>query len=140
VSAWIVNPEHIAAIVGTATARQPDDMPDTALNLAVALSTENVRSINYRYSDREPWDAALPSEEQVAAWASAPLGRTDFEKAVGCLDYQSCEHPGWESSEARKWLVEVLEASRAWPDEARIHTWGIDDNPETTRSRTDNVY
>lgn len=126
-SAWIVNPEHIAAIVGTATARQPDDMPDTALNLAVALSTENVRSINYRYSDREPWDAA-------------PLGRTDFEKAVGCLNYQSCEHPGWESSEARKWLAGVLEASRAWPDEARIHTWGIDDNPETTRSRTDNVY
>ncbi len=75
------------------------------------LVLENVRSVNHRYPDT----GTLPGpNDELAEWATAydtPLtalrrGRrptaVEALKLVDCYEYQSCEHDGWRTSQARR--------------------------------------
>jgi hypothetical protein len=66
----------------------------TAGPVGAMLRAENRRSVDHRYDEQE-W-------EQPYLFTELP-GRPDpvvVLKAIACYRYQSCEHPGWRSSEA----------------------------------------
>lgn len=76
--------------------------------LGKMLWNENHRSVAYRYPDEQ--DGWLGTDhEDVALYryqhSQAPkLSAVGALKAIRCLDYQSCEHPQWEDSEAKRFL------------------------------------
>ena len=93
------------------------------------LWTENLRSVSYLYPKDEdgqrPGPVDLTDEEIIAYAFSAidrPLSPVAVLKALGCFEYQSCEHPGWETSEAKAFC----EALRNW---TVLKLEGYDDAP-----------
>lgn len=79
----------------------------TADSIGQMLAFENAASVLYRYPDHD-------NSEYVPEWTTDDSYRypgnvrrpTPVEglKLIACLEYQSCEHPGWKSSEARRFL------------------------------------
>ena len=65
------------------------------------LLAENVNSVNYRYREESPTGGILYDH------LAPDLRPIEVIKACDCLDYQSCEHPGWENSLACKLLKEI---------------------------------
>lgn len=67
------------------------------------LWRENVVSVAYRYSlaTRDP-DELSSYNRDVAAYEYEPCAVTaqQIDADIDCLDYQSCEHDGWEASAA----------------------------------------
>ena len=97
------------------------------------LLSENVASVSHRYSysGRVQYygaeEAAKMDDDTIetlpgptdrfymAPYVFAPFGRFDGSPgkvfaAVDCLDYQSCEHDGWRSSEAYSFLRSLRDA------------------------------
>jgi len=95
--------------------------PDTADSIGAMLTVENVRSVQYRYPE-DSFDT-LPGPINNGWAATAMLGRYEYPaaygrgpiaiaagprrltavealKAIDGYEYQSCEHPGWKTSEA----------------------------------------
>lgn len=78
------------------------------------LWRENARSVAYRYREDE-----IPAPDAPRAWldprAARFTHREDFTarvvKAVSCYVYQSCEHPGWDSSRAKAWCDALIMAA-----------------------------
>jgi hypothetical protein len=73
--------------------------------------------VNYRYDE-----TTQPSFE-LCQWAAFhEFSKVQIIKAVRCLEYQSCEHPGWEESAACRLLRAIIgdDATRNLPgyDEA----------------------
>ena len=75
--------------------------------LGETLLRETVRSVWHRYED----------EDMIPDWARQrytykdpgfALSPVEFIKALQCYRYQSCEHPGWEGSEADRLTKEAL--------------------------------
>jgi hypothetical protein len=58
------------------------------------LLAENRRSVNHRYAEDEI------ESPYVFSPILGHLSAVAILKAIDCYEYQSCEHPGWESSEA----------------------------------------
>lgn len=69
----------------------------TAGMVGAMLLAENRRSVDWRYAESDIEEPYLFRE--VDRPAPDPVGVL---KALSCLEYQSCEHPGWRSSEARR--------------------------------------
>lgn len=67
---------------------------DNAGTWGAALLAENRRSVNHRYNEDE-FEAVY---EFTAIRGT--LNPVAILKAISCYEYQSCEHPGWEASEA----------------------------------------
>jgi hypothetical protein len=131
-SAYVVDRAHIDAIVGTAlcpTNHGGSGLcdPDTGriLDLSdadwagVELWSENLRSVAYRYPDDVSGERPGPvdlTDEEVYAYTFPKdwqrfriLTAVETLKAIRGLEYQSCEHPEWETSWAYKFL-QMLEA------------------------------
>ncbi|WP_189168085.1 hypothetical protein [Pilimelia anulata] len=69
--------------------------PDTADAVGAMLLAENAASINYRYPNDEP------ERPTGYRWTRVPVpGPLVVLKAIDCFDYQACEHPGRETSQA----------------------------------------
>lgn len=68
---------------------------ETAGYAGAMLIAENRRSVNHCYSEDEI------EAPYVHTWAFPKAGWVAVLKAIDCYVYQSCEHKGWESSEAR---------------------------------------
>ncbi len=101
---------YTKGVMRKATAERADE-------IGAMLVAENVASVRYRY--REGLDALLPGPvvqywREPYLWTQPAYRPTIAEavKAIGCYDYQSCEHPGWESSEAKQ-FCEALEHALA---------------------------
>ncbi len=76
------------------------------------------RSVSYRYPTDTP--DALPGTvgERANSYTYRPfflvrgsLKAVEAIKAVNCLEYQSCEHPEWESSLAHRICQEIKSAA-----------------------------
>jgi hypothetical protein len=110
--------------------------PDGA---GVHLWLENAKSLRYRYSDADTWNgpafAAIESylhrERDDPPWTVV--------KACRCFDYQACEHPGYEASEASHFVAAVrlaalghvgLSAADDYTHRAEWEAapWGIDED------------
>ncbi len=102
------------------------------------LWRENLKSINARYPDTIDDPDAIPGPAgvgpaQIEAYRftriNPQLTAGEAAKAIHCLRYQSCEHPGWEKSRAAEILLAV---------EARLVTLlpGYDTSPWEWTART----
>lgn len=127
-SAFIVNKEHIDALVNYMVRHRVSYWNGTdrvgvtrsnAQEVGQILLDENVRSVNYRYSEEatEPPYRFTPSTRDVSA--------VQIIKAVHCLDYQSCETDNWETTLAFKICQTILSAAcRNLPGYEQAQ-WGI---------------
>lgn len=134
-SAFIVNPNHISALVRWACrARVSVFYGNPSCRLHIAgneqetcdiLLAENVASYNYRYKE-------TVEEQMVYDPCATSLRPIDVIKACHCLEYQSCEHDGWEASTAKAILSSIEgAASRALP--------GYDDAPWEIKAKQEVV-
>jgi hypothetical protein len=131
-SAYLVEERHIAFLVGAALSRQVIGFGGNRLSYAFKerfisvdaemadrlgqlLWNENKISVAHRYPG-ESW--SVPQYRHRRAFLDyQPL---QVLKACHCYAYQSCEHPGWETSEAKA-FIDALERT------AVRHLPGYDD-------------
>lgn len=105
-SAFLVDKAHIDVIVGTAARWRVIQVDECDL-IGGGLWTENARSVQARYAGllNDDEDAELGATRYYT-WQ--PRGRVlapvEMLKALGCLEYQSCEHADWNSSPARRFV------------------------------------
>jgi len=104
-SAFVVPTAHIAAIVRAAQERGLVK-PTKAAATADMLMRENIASVRYRHEDPSDLIApeALESFTRDQIETARKLNADETRHAIACLEYQSCEHPGWHDSDARKFL------------------------------------
>lgn len=114
-SAFICSDKHISAIVRWASRHNVIahyGNPTRSLVFGAAereavelLYAENLKSVNYRYKEETAPEAAV-------YLADAPdLSAVEVIKACRCLEYQSCEHPEWEASTAKRLLAVIINAA-----------------------------
>jgi hypothetical protein len=93
----------------------------TAGRVGAMLLAENRRSVDHRYDEQE-W-------EEPYLFTALP-GRPDpvvVLKAINCYRYQSCEHPGWGSSEAFAFCDALRERAIGCLSGYDAAPWEIDD-------------
>lgn len=102
-SAFIVTKTHIDAIVTTISSQTCYSVKELVKNyqanfdlIGQILWNENYKSVNYRYNENEP------NPTYFFSYKFVNLGQSL--KAIDCLNYQSCEHPDYEKSEAKNIL------------------------------------
>lgn len=91
---------------------------ERSAEVANMLVRENLASLAYRYPE-DKTSATLPGPNE-----SFSITERDFENAGGieidpvqllksikCLEYQSCEHPGWKTSEAHAFCKRLESAA-----------------------------
>jgi hypothetical protein len=101
-SAFICNHSHVTALAVYAARTHVLDWKD-ANQIGEMLHAENVESVNYRYGETTVPDFTM------CEWAAFhPFSQVQILKAARCLRYQSCEHPRWEGSDARKLLEAII--------------------------------
>jgi hypothetical protein len=89
---------------------------ETAADVANMLIRENLASVSFRYAGDKTSDT-LPSAGDYSAVIEADFhvfhefSPVQVLKAINCLDYQSCEHAAWRSSEARAFLNALQSAA-----------------------------
>lgn len=91
------------------------------------LWAENAASLRYRYSDS---DDMFPTEYAHGyAYERPSYIPTAVEglHAIACLEYQSCEHPEWQDSEACRFLASLQGSLIAALDGYRDAPWEWDD-------------
>ena len=138
-SAYICNTDHFVFLVAAATSRQIClfqglhmtwrhngvthrlNYGDTARELEVAnmLAAENTASVNARYNETTSPPTITRGDQPFLHFPPVQVI-----KSCDCLEYQSCEHDGWEASEAKAFLDALRK--KAWHalpgyDDA---TWG----------------
>jgi hypothetical protein len=108
-SAYVVDKETIDKLIAGGL-RAELFMPCDATVNGQMLWRENVISVAYRYNlaTRDATELA-EYEAAVEAYTFEPCAPTarEIDSAIDCLDYQSCEHEGWEASEACKLLQQL---------------------------------
>jgi hypothetical protein len=117
-SAFVVNKEHINAMIHAGLARRYRPMTwyhegvrheltnETANIVGQMLLDECVKSVCYRYGDSEMTDLPgrinaewlIPFEYRFTYKRPTPV---EALKLIDCYEYQSCEHPEWEGSLAQ---------------------------------------
>jgi hypothetical protein len=121
-SAYVVHPDHISYLVqaaiglgrasrSTLTFGHPRTgiriEIDTASEVGARLHQENIASVRYRYPDCTHNDLPGPIPTPAAIdyeYRPLPvrLDPVQVLKAIRCYEYQSCEHPGWSESDAKR--------------------------------------
>jgi hypothetical protein len=127
-SAFLCSPKHIALIATWAADR---GLVKDRSATARLLAEENIRSVAHRYPHRaenlvEQWldmteEAYLTACMRTRVEGYAPAQVNNLAKS---LDYQSCEHPGWEASEAKRIVDRVIADTSGYP-QALYAPWGI---------------
>lgn len=117
-SALILDDDHIdflvSAVVEYSVRRGDDVAARTWTELGRLMLRENYRSVDYRYKDSG--SPGWPDGE-LGLWESyryrsvepAQLDPVQTIKVVQCYQYQSCEHPGWGDSEAKRVTDRLLD-------------------------------
>jgi hypothetical protein len=101
-SAFICNHSHVTALAVYAARNRLLGRTD-ASQVGALLHAENVRSVNYRYGE------ATKPNFVICEWAAFhAFPPAQIHWAARCLRYQSCEHPGWEESEACRLVEEII--------------------------------
>jgi hypothetical protein len=118
-SAYVVDKETIDTLIAGAL-RAKLFGPDEATEKGQMLWRENVISVSFRYNlpMRDATELA-DYEGDVEAYEFAPCDPTGeaIDAAIDCLDYQSCEHDGWEASAAYALLKNIR---IAFPSRPRV--------------------
>ena len=127
-SAWLVSERHINVLVKARRLgderfdRLQEDMTDD--DLGRMLWRENMLSLQARYGDKV-------KQKQLKAYRYTDPGEFTHAaifKAIACYEYQTCEHDGWQSSEAKRYcrdLQDVVISALPGYEEAQ---WGIENS------------
>lgn len=112
-SAFVVDKKHIDLMVSAIVNGTRDGViparPYDPNRIGQMFVSENVESVSYRYPRDNVSKGELPGPGGPNAYYLAPYTYADpvyrptsaeLYMAIRCLDYQSCEHPGWQNSEA----------------------------------------
>jgi hypothetical protein len=108
-SAWFVSKDDIDLIVSWT---KPNSVED-GTRLGKMLWRENVKSLRARYHGPDYEDEHCDQDAEVEAYAFRQLHGVKplpLAKIIDCYDYQSCEHEGWETSEARALCTAIQNA------------------------------
>jgi hypothetical protein len=130
-SAFICHNSHVTALAVYAARNILLGWTD-ANQIGVMLQAENVKSVNYRYGE------ATEPDFEICEWAAFHgFSEVQILKAAHCLSYQSCEHPGWEESDACKLLESIIGETPADMSGYEEAAWEITPpaNNEPTRPR-----
>ncbi len=120
-SAYICNPEQFALLAVYAYKQELVERPE---DIAEMLARENIASVAYRYPDDADGGRCgtyLEMDEDIVKAAriwvdhyldKSPIGFNLASNAIiwnACdhLEYQSCEHDGWLTSDARNLLQQI---------------------------------
>lgn len=119
-SAYVVEKDLIDQLVSAAIDAKLCTM-DEATRYGQTLWRENVISVAHRYqlATRNAIELA-EYEGDVEAYEYEPQAAPDTRhiiEAIDCLDYQSCEHDGWPTSDA--W-VQLHNLRTAYPERTRL--------------------
>ncbi len=118
VSAFICNETHIATcanLIGETLSHLGNMTPR---GIAAQLAEQNLASVRFRYGE-DAVGRMLPESaegdgtryvERCRTAAALPCSAAEGYGYLTCLDYQSCEHPGWNASNARRWICEARDA------------------------------
>ena len=108
---------------------------DRAAEVAQMLWDENIASINARYPDTIDHPEKMPG----TVGENYTIARADFRrpymhrdpveilKACDCYEYQSCEHAGWQESEAYAFIQALRRKMIRQLPGYEDATWDIDD-------------
>ena len=132
-SAYLCNPEHIAALAAFATGnggstcsviydwRIEGNPLATAENVARELAMQNINSVAARYpndkSGERPGPSGMMDDDYIAEcgrlarkYMGQPVGLKIVDWICMCTgyEYQSCESPGWTQSAAHNQLQWIL--------------------------------
>jgi len=136
-SAWIVSDEHLRVMLwagmdrigpfGTLRWKVPGDSGayneltrDTAAAVGQMLMEQNGASVNYRYSE------SIAYRYSHGRPASTEWELVDVLTAIDCYEYQACETPDWEQTEAAAFCDALRGALvHELPGWGRV--WGIGD-------------
>ena len=137
-SAWIVSKNHIDALV-QALAEGEIVVNIYPTEIGRTLWKENLLSIWARYPDTEKTDdnypgpygfRAIDTETYVYTRPAERLSYGSLLKQAHCYSYQTCEHDGWETSQAKKWIDTLRRGlergGHADGSEYAAAPWGID--------------
>jgi hypothetical protein len=110
-SAWIVSDDHIdlltTAVDVMAAYQGRIHTPAEIQGIFDMLRQSNYDSVNFRYSEHEePTPRAFQRLKDFNVTAACLV---QTRAAIDCYEYQSCEHPGWATSEAYKLIVNLGE-------------------------------
>jgi hypothetical protein len=118
-SAYVVDKETIDTLIAGAL-RAKLFGENEATEKGQMLWRENVISVSFRYNlpTRDATELAQ-YEGDCEAYEFTPCDPTGPEivRAIDCLDYQSCEHDGWEASAAHALLANLR---IAFPERTRL--------------------
>lgn len=127
-SAYIVNKDHILYLVEAAMSPRLNPCHghfswffhstqslyagdyEGAAKAANMLWHENIKSVAYRYPNDKPEELPGPVGETFEieshdfSWTGFSIDPVQVLASCDCYEYQSCEHPEWETSQARVFL------------------------------------
>lgn len=121
-SAWLCSEKHIFELAKyfTEKCQQYEPRKLTFASVAQYLYDENCESLATRYGDEyTPIFIPInyvPTVDNIFALA----------KLVDCYSYQSCEHDGWEASQAFKICKEIKYHLLSNHPDYEAAPWGID--------------
>lgn len=138
-SAFLVAPEHIQQLVLFSHGRVGRDAltwmgyadeGDRDEKLASLLALANLRSMRHRYPN-DPSMSAADDEAYIRAcvpvvFHMCQLTPVQVLKAIGCLDYQSCEVPDWRDTLACRALEALKDAAISMLPGWNEAAWAID--------------
>lgn len=125
-SAWEVSKAHIDALVQEMGRHGLIRNADKAGQMLLA---ENHKSLRARYGDRA--ETYWPGMDKRASeyhfnGIESPLDPVKMDTLARCYDYQTCEHSGYEASEAFS-LIHELGVRLGIPEDAGLKgPWGIE--------------
>lgn len=103
-SAFSVSDKHLETLVAAAFHYGVHGRDETTEGIRLSarifgtLRAENDRSLRFRYP-KDPSDPSI-TPTQIAPEAVDPVTAL---KLLAGYEYQSCEHPDWDSSDAKRW-------------------------------------
>lgn len=120
-SAWIISENHVRLLVEALFQYEVmstnASAPMTPEALGKLLWRENHKSINHRYAKRARTPHYIHDSAALCAWDYPTPGRGLVRelcrdpwlvlKQIGCYQYQSCEHAGWETSVASAYMAKL---------------------------------
>lgn len=129
-SAFQISAKHVNALIDAAIhecarygVRWYDDRVTraNATEVGAALLNECAKSVAYRYNE-EP-----DTFDGEYEWKpiDAPLGYVALLKLIDCYEYQSCEHPGWNTSQAKEFCDRLRKALIGLLPGYAEANWGI---------------
>jgi hypothetical protein len=93
------------------------------------LTDENRASVDARYNETNEPD--VYTYERFATLADDPDPKAVL-SCLFCYEYQACEHPGWDASEAHMFCI-ALQKKMVWKLIGDDQPWGVSDKDRTVR-------